>query len=374
MRQGLKTVGRRTLWRQFVAPKASAGLLLLSTFFYAATLSVTAFEKCHVQPFRTARASEGEIEKKVAIKHYVHGIDDYQKSKVNRLYQSGCALMRGKKYGQARKVFDEAISAHDSPHERILYKSVDMCNYVQSKNYYQRGKCNYELKDYSEALNDLTEAINLSPQYSLPYKLRARVFQALKMKQRSFSDIAKASSLTEYPPFLGIERPTLESIANESPQARAEHDAFFAAFYAGGRKDWEASEMENWYWRGRRLMDDGSFAAAIGCFTQAIKSFSQPKEKTRYKVKAMADYKLGWNYKNRAYCHLMLKDYEKAISDLTTAIRLEPTYQENYINRAKALQKLGRSEEARLDFEKASTMKPGQLPPFLQKRKVNQVP
>lgn len=133
--------------------------------------------------------------------------------------------------------------------------------------------------------------------------------------------------------------------------------------YVAG-KTHASSKMDTLYWQGRKLMDAQKYQPAIERFTAAIKAFDDPKEKALFKNKEIANYKYSWNAENRSYCYLMLKDYKSAVKDLDVAIKLRPDYKENYVNRGKALMLLGRRREAQADFEKASHLKPGQVPNF----------
>lgn len=54
--------------------------------------------------------------------------------------------------------------------------------------------------------------------------------------------------------------------------------------------------------------------------------------------------------------HLRQKDFERALTDYTSAVKYEPTLGEAYYNRALVLLFLGRPDEARHDLSKAGEL------------------
>jgi Flp pilus assembly protein TadD len=55
--------------------------------------------------------------------------------------------------------------------------------------------------------------------------------------------------------------------------------------------------------------------------------------------------------------HLHRKEYEKAVADFTEAIRLRPTYDQPYKNRAAAKKALGDTAGANEDLNQAKALK-----------------
>ncbi len=299
-----------------------------------------------------------ESNKRLATEHYVHGESDQAKSEVEKFSRTGSMLMQKNETEQALFAFTKAIRAAETPAEKALYKTEVMAKYKQSRNYLGRGACYLRFRDYSAAVKDLTEAIRICSDYSPPYISRAAAYEALGKKKAALSDREKAATLGLVPKFIAQHlkndqgmKQAVDVLKNESNKR----------YYVPG-KSGDSSKMESLYWQGRKLMDDGKYQAAIKCYGAAIKAFENPAEKALYKSKQMANYKYSWNFENRSYCYLMLKDYKSAVQDLSKAISMRPDYQENYINRGKALMFLGRKREAEADFEKAKHLTPGTLP------------
>lgn len=295
--------------------------------------------------------------------HYVHGEADFLKSKVNKLLEEATAQQPTKPEA-AVQLLTKAIAECDSPQEKSLYKTKLMANFVRSQTYLARGVCYLQQKKFADAEKDFTESIHYCSDYSTPYMLRAKALSAQNKTQQSMDDIAKSSTLSSAPTFVyksvaGVSHKETSRLMQNSAE---EH---YAKYYVGGSKGREASKMETSYWEGRKLMDAGSFVPAIEKFTTAIITAEDAKEKALYKSKDMYNYKLSWNYENRAFCYLMMKNWNKAIDDLSKEIALRPNHQESYINRAKAYKALGKGKEAAADFAMAKMLKPNSYPKFL---------
>lgn len=67
--------------------------------------------------------------------------------------------------------------------------------------------------------------------------------------------------------------------------------------------------------------------------------------------------KLPLAYGNRGNAHMELKKYTEAANDYSAAIRLDPLFPAAYTGRGLALEKLGQRDAAIADFKKALTLK-----------------
>ena len=65
-----------------------------------------------------------------------------------------------------------------------------------------------------------------------------------------------------------------------------------------------------------------------------------------------------WTYSERGLAWEMKAEYEKAVSDHTRAIELNPGFAGNYSNRALALEKAGDLKKALDDAQKALNLQP----------------
>lgn len=59
---------------------------------------------------------------------------------------------------------------------------------------------------------------------------------------------------------------------------------------------------------------------------------------------------------NRCTVHLKLSGYTKALSDFTTAIRLQPDLAEAYLNRSAVYSALGNTKRAKEDIDQARNL------------------
>jgi tetratricopeptide (TPR) repeat protein len=94
--------------------------------------------------------------------------------------------------------------------------------------------------------------------------------------------------------------------------------------------------------RGLRAARDGDFPSALGLLSQAIEA------------RPYATFHL-----DRAKVHCVIKDYANALEDSNLALRLYPQMPEALGNRARALLKLGREEEAAADMALVEVLDPG---------------
>jgi len=136
--------------------------------------------------------------------------------------------------------------------------------------------------------------------------------------------------------------------------------------YRGGIKGVVNSKLEQKFWYAHTSMYRDRYSAAVEGFTDYLKLFAVPKERSVYKTKEMADFMLGRAYQGRGYCYLMERRYQAGVDDLNESIKYRPDYRESYLNRAQAYKLLGRKDLAERDAEQASHMKPHKLPDFIE--------
>jgi tetratricopeptide (TPR) repeat protein len=95
------------------------------------------------------------------------------------------------------------------------------------------------------------------------------------------------------------------------------------------------------YNRGLAYYNNKDYNKAISDYTEAIR--------------LKRDYAFYYNDRGKAYNGK--KDYDKAISDYTEAIRLDPNNTFYYDNRGDAYQSQGKPDKAKADFAKANQLK-----------------
>jgi tetratricopeptide (TPR) repeat protein len=98
----------------------------------------------------------------------------------------------------------------------------------------------------------------------------------------------------------------------------------------------------NIFKNGVREVDEGNPAKAIEYFTQAIRASSESAKLHHY----------------RADAHALNGDHEQAIVDYDTAVRLNPSYPDTYLDRGNSRYELNQLESALKDFSEAIRLKP----------------
>ena len=314
-----------------------------------------------------------EQERKLYAPYLVHGAADLDKSQADKAYQKGGALLAEGKLKEAIASLDTALKLFGTKEEKALYKDPRFLKFRQSRTYMTRAMCHMRLNDNESAEADLTDAIFFCSDYSMPYRMRAGVYKNLNRQEECLKDLAKASNLAPFPAFIEVDMRKMGMQGNFGLSSNAKnllHKKFGSMFedmakriYVDGMNSLKKSKMHTAYEKGRIARDDYKFEKAREYFTEAIKAGDSPEEKKLFKKPEYYKITLGRAYQNRAFCSLNLREFETAIKDLNQAIKLDPEAQENYINRGKAYQKLGKAAEARKDFDKAQSLTSTEVSP-----------
>ncbi|KAH7721590.1 stress-induced-phosphoprotein 1 [Aphelenchoides avenae] len=94
--------------------------------------------------------------------------------------------------------------------------------------------------------------------------------------------------------------------------------------------------------KGNAFFESGQYEKALGEYDEAV---------NRYPSNARL-------YRTRAWCHLKLKSYGKAILDCNTALKQDPTYAAAYTMRGMAQQAQGHRQLAEMSYKKALELDP----------------
>ena len=90
------------------------------------------------------------------------------------------------------------------------------------------------------------------------------------------------------------------------------------------------STAKEWKDKGNLLVQEQKFAEALECYSKAIElDFNDPIL-----------------YSNRSLMHSNLNEFDLALIDADKAIEINPNYSKAYLRRGKALEGLGRIDEA----------------------------
>jgi tetratricopeptide (TPR) repeat protein len=236
-----------------------------------------------------------------------------------------------------------------------------------AKELYQQGVVNYERGKYKEAIQDLTQAIELNPRNSLAYNRRGDAFYRLGDYQKAQADASQAIRL--------------------NPQdANAYYDRGFAAYELGKYQEaiadytkaikLNSGNVYAYYGRGVASVEIKNYQAAIGDFSKAIAlkpnytdAYLQrgiTHRRLKQKQAAIQDFdaviELNPNdakaHYQRGLTQFSNQQKHIAIKDFTDAINLNPKYIEAYLNRADAYSELGYKLEATQDYNKVLQLNP----------------
>ncbi|MEM1391827.1 MAG: serine/threonine-protein kinase [Cyanobacteria bacterium P01_H01_bin.150] len=231
--------------------------------------------------------------------------------------------------------------------------------------YIRRGNAHNDLKDYQEAIKDYTQAIRINPNYALAYYNRGNVRRALRENKAAIDDYTEAIRLNpknadaynnrgivyyDLEEYEGAIKDYTEAIKINPSKANAYNNRGNARKSSGDNKgaikDYTEAIRINpnyaqaYYNRGNTHEDLGDNKAAIEDYTEAIRI--NPKY-----VNA---------YINRGLAYYNLKDYQTAIEDYTEAIKINPNNANAYYNLGLARSALGNKQAAIDDYRKAAEL------------------
>ena len=172
-------------------------------------------------------------------------------------------------------------------------------DYNYARQLYQQGIINYKKAEYKQAINLLSQAIKINPEYSSAYNSRGDAYYRLGNYEKSQQDSSAA-------------------IRNNPNDANAYYDRAFSLYLVG------------------------EFNGAIIDYNQAIKL--NPEYANAYYGRGLARHEI--------------KENQKAITDLDRAIALNPKFAKAYFQRGIINREIGVTLEAIEDFSKAIKINP----------------
>ena len=199
--------------------------------------------------------------------------------------------------------------------------------------YTNRGVAWTRKNDLPKAIEDFTDAIKLAPEKPMNYQQRARCYSALQQYKEAIAD------LTEY--------------LRLSPNDLAAHvqrglSELFSGDFESAIKDFSftidrvPADPELFLFRGSAFNGIKEFEHAIADFSRTIEL--DPNSAEAYTYRGVA-----WN---------ALEETEKAHSDFDEAVRLNPEFEIAYINRGSFLKSSERYDEALEDYRTALRLNP----------------
>lgn len=195
--------------------------------------------------------------------------------------------------------------------------------------YLKRGKELFEKKDYLQALENFDKAVELNPTLAEAYYFRARVQLD---DRKAEADFNKAIELNPAYPEAYFRRGLMKDLSGDSAAALRDYNRAI---------ELNPKFVDAYMTRAVLYLLDNKGALAIADYTRVIEL--KPD---------------GTSYYVRGNSYLEIGEYQKAVTDLTRSIKLDPTYFWSYKQRAKAYRMLKRFRLAEADELKASKIGP----------------
>ena len=200
-----------------------------------------------------------------------------------------------------KKELEIAKTNTTKPAQKADAKKVEQYNEavkgLSATDWLERGDVFFRNKQYKEAMQASTKAIELSPMLTDAYFLRGLINTLLKNHQSAINDFSR--------------------VIEETPEDSAAYDL-----------------------RGNSYFGIEDYQSAFADFNKAIEL--NPKN--------------AGAYYGRGGVYLILDSYQKAIVDFSTAIEIDPTLGIAYMKRGLAYGQLGKKQQAVDDFKRAARL------------------
>lgn len=212
---------------------------------------------------------------------------------------------------------------------------------------FHRGRI-YLLKgEYDKAISDFTISLTSWPNSELVYRYRGQAYEAIGLKKKALADYRKTSLLDE-------------ELA----------ESFFTIGKRSGKSNSSLNRMDEFLISGSGKQKTGDYKGAFEDFQNAHKArpddvvpFCMIGElflKQKRYDQAILSFSLAWQRNNlfrwslagRARAYIAKDDYSRALSDIGKIIWNDPTLPEAYYQRARALEKLKKSAQAKDAYRK----------------------
>ena len=224
---------------------------------------------------------------------------------------------------------------------RGAYDDYSLCLTVEAQNtdcLLHKAEIDIILKNYDIAMKHINDALRVDERIAKGYYLKGRLYAASGDTSLSVSSYQTAIEVD----------PNYYDAYIEVGLLYAGKQHTLAEEYYNSAIDLKPKSIEAWYNKAMFLQETGykspaNYTRAFACYDTILK----------------IDPKFSAANFNKGFIQLVyLRDYSKAISDFTEAIRLFPQYYQAYYNRGLAQEKLGRLKEAETDYREALAIKP----------------
>ena len=241
-------------------------------------------------------------------------------------------------------------------------KTFDSSTANGSLSHYDNGEKHYLNGEYEKAIIELTNAIELNPNYVDAYHYRANAYMNLGKYDLALADLDKAISISPDNAFLyyirGLfykEIGDFDKVLADQNKAISIDPQYGDAYLERGVAYGNLGDHENALADFSKAIElnpnnplffynRGSENFTLGKYDQAIKDFNKAIELDPEYVDA---------YNNRGVAYAVSGNRKQAISDFDKVIELKPNDTQAYFNRGLTYKTLGQINEAISDFERA---------------------
>ncbi|MEK7485562.1 MAG: tetratricopeptide repeat protein, partial [Planctomycetota bacterium] len=294
---------------------------------------------------RTQRIYLKLLEKKPKDSHLLETEEEYR-------YQ-GLQKLEKKEYSSAIQNLTNAIQI----------------NPLIPENYNLRGLARYRLKDYNGAIRDFSQSLDLKPDYLDALNNRGLAKADIHDLSGALEDFNEAILLTPEDASLYSNRGNVYSLQENFQRAISD---FTSAIH------YDSSSLKAYYNRGNIYNDQEYYEKALIDFNMVLKldpEFSEAYNSRGNTKKllgnltgALSDYtqairldpKNACSYGNRGELKQLQEDIQGALSDYEEALRLDPNFIDVYQLRANLYRELGSFEDAAHDFDTLIQLQPNE--------------
>lgn len=296
---------------------------------------------------------------------------------INRLYLAGyCAGETLRKAGKEMALVYGPGARHpwqDYPADCKPKEYKDRAIEDSALAFYNRGRANQENRNYDQAIQDYSRAIERDPKYSVAFNGRGSAYHAQKDYDRAIQDYNDALRLN----------PNFASAFNNRGIAyydKRDYDRAIEDYDQAIRLDPKyAAAFNN---RGNVYRDKRDYDRAIQDYDEAIRlnpnyalAFNNrgiAYRSKRENERAIQDYdraiklnpKYAAAFNNRGNVYRDMRDYDRAIQDYDEAIHLNPNYVLALNNRGRAYNEKRQYDRALADYEAAGRIDPASASHF----------
>lgn len=206
--------------------------------------------------------------------------------------------------------------------------------------YYNRGLTYHALRRYTEACQDFSHVIDLTPLDAEAYADRGSAHYHLKQYAAALQDYTQALQIAPTNPRFYINRGSAYTALQQYEDALADYSRAI---------EHDPDAAEAYYNRGNTYYQLHRDSEALADYTEVIR------------IKPL----FVSAYANRANAYASLQRFEEALADYTRVIQLEPAHTGAYFNRGFVYTALQRYPEALADFEQIIQRNPNDAQAYL---------